>query len=134
MAGIYLHIPFCHSKCHYCNFYSGVSLKYMDAFVDSILIEIDRRKDYLKDEEISTIYFGGGTPSVLSAEKLDLILSRLKSVFDISKDCEITLEANPEDIKEEFISQIKTLGVNRLSIGCQAFDNVLLKNLNIVHN
>jgi oxygen-independent coproporphyrinogen-3 oxidase len=106
----------------------------MDAFVDSILIEIDRQKDYLKDEEISTIYFGGGTPSVLSAEKLDLILSKLKSVFDISKDCEITLEANPEDIKSEFISQIKSLGVNRLSIGCQAFDNVLLKNLNRNHS
>lgn len=133
MSGIYIHIPFCHTKCHYCNFYSGVSLKYKKEFLNALLNEISLRKDYLNGDKISTVYFGGGTPSVLEVAELEAVLKNIKRNFIIEDNCEFTLEANPEDVSKEWINDIKPLGINRLSIGCQAFDDVLLKNLNRNH-
>lgn len=121
MAGIYIHIPFCKNKCHYCNFYSVASIKYKDAYIDALLKEIVLQKNYLGKESVKTIYFGGGTPSTLSVSEIEKILNKLYKHFSIDKNLEITLEANPENINKEYISSLKEAGINRLSIGIQSF-------------
>ena len=133
MAGIYLHIPFCKSKCHYCNFYSLASLRHKDAFLKALLKEIVLQKDYLAGEEIESIYFGGGTPSLLSARELASILNEIHKYFPVQAGAEIDLEANPDDINLGILQEWKRMGINRLSIGTQAFDDALLKKLNRVH-
>jgi oxygen-independent coproporphyrinogen-3 oxidase len=133
MAGIYLHIPFCKSKCHYCNFYSLASLRHKDAFQEALLKEIVLQKDYLAGEEIESIYFGGGTPSLLSARELASILNEIHKYFPVQAGAEIDLEANPDDINLGILQEWKKMGINRLSIGTQAFDDALLKKLNRVH-
>ncbi len=134
MAGIYLHIPFCAKKCHYCNFFSLASQKNMGAFIDALCHEIELQKDYLQNEAISTIYFGGGTPSLLPTEYLKRILDQLNANFQIEKDAEITLEANPDDLNFEKLRQISETSINRLSIGIQSFDDEDLKFLNRSHS
>lgn len=134
MAGIYLHIPFCAKKCHYCNFFSLASQKNMGAFIDALCREIELQKDYLQNENISTIYFGGGTPSLLPIEYLKRILDQLNSNFQIVKNAEITLEANPDDLNYEKLRQISETSINRLSIGIQSFDDEDLKFLNRSHS
>ncbi|MBI9034565.1 MAG: radical SAM family heme chaperone HemW [Bacteroidales bacterium] len=134
MAGIYLHIPFCRKKCHYCNFYSSASWKNKDAFVSALLQEIEIQKDYLQGESIKTIYFGGGTPSVLSKKELDLIFDQLNRTFEIEENAEITLEANPDDLSEEKLIELSKTRVNRLSIGVQSFNDRDLKILNRAHD
>ena len=135
MAGIYIHIPFCKQKCHYCNFYSVVSLKYRNVFYDSLIREIVSRSNYLGSEEVNTIYFGGGTPSMLSTQELSDIITALYKYFDISNNVEITLEANPDDLSKDQVNKIKDYTpINRLSIGIQSFFDDDLNYLNRVHD
>lgn len=135
MAGIYIHIPFCKQKCHYCNFYSSVSLKYKEDFIASLTNEIKSKQDYLGQEQINTIYFGGGTPSLLSAEEISYIINLLDFRFNVAENAEITLEANPDDLNKYKINDIKNYtSVNRLSIGVQSFLDDDLVYLNRVHS
>ena len=123
MAGIYLHIPFCKRKCAYCDFYSTANKNLMNLFVDALLMEIEQRKDYLAGESIQTIYFGGGTPSLLTIKQIANILDCISSHFTIEKNNEITLEANPDDLNLKYLHDLRKTGVNRLSVGIQSFRN-----------
>ena len=134
MAGIYIHIPFCKQKCNYCNFYSLASVKYRDVFVDALVKEIALQKDYLEGEEVETIYFGGGTPSLLSSDEIEKIIDELAIFHKINRDAEITLEANPDDITSEKIRKLRQSPINRFSIGIQSFFDGDLKYLNRVHS
>jgi oxygen-independent coproporphyrinogen III oxidase len=135
MAGIYIHIPFCKQKCHYCNFFAVASNKYRESFVRALLKEIELRKDYLEGEKINTIYFGGGTPSMLKINEINLITNKLNQVFDINPEAEITLESNPDDLNEEKLKALKNETIiNRLSMGVQSFFSDDLLYLNRVHN
>ena len=135
MAGIYLHIPFCKSKCYYCDFYSSQDISITEQFISSLLVEIEQKNNYLiSDKNIETIYFGGGTPSVLNPNQLKKILSKIHSTYNVSLKTEITIELNPDDITEEYLEQIYEIGINRLSIGLQSFSNEMLKLMNRRHN
>ena len=134
MAGIYIHIPFCKQKCHYCNFFSVTTLNRKDAFMKALLKEIEMRKDYLQGEKINTIYLGGGTPSLLDISDITLIFEHLSKYFTLGPQAEITLEANPDDISKEKAREWKNTPVNRLSIGIQSFFDEDLKYLNRVHS
>ncbi|WP_207492226.1 radical SAM family heme chaperone HemW [Aridibaculum aurantiacum] len=133
MAGIYLHIPFCRKACHYCNFHFSTSTKLQADFVQSLLKEILLQKDYLH-EPVSTIYFGGGTPSILEIEELRLILQTLRQHFSITEGAEITLEANPDDITTGKLREWKAAGITRLSMGAQSFAEADLVWMNRAHN
>lgn len=133
MAGIYLHIPFCKSRCLYCDFFTGADECHMDEYVDALCREIALRKDELGGETIKTIYFGGGTPSRLQAKHLSQIFGTIFSHFSLSDVPEITLEANPEDLSRSYIEMLATLPFNRLSIGIQSFDDDELTFLNRRH-
>ena len=133
MAGIYIHIPFCSQKCHYCNFFSVASIKNKDKFLEALLHEIDLQTNYLNSEAIETIYFGGGTPSLLSAMEINQIIDKLAKVHSIIQEPEITLEANPDDLGKEKIAALNNTPINRLSIGVQSFFDQDLKYLNRVH-
>ena len=134
MAGVYIHIPFCKQACHYCNFHFSTLLNGKNEFLAALLKEIDLRKSYLEDEKIETIYFGGGTPSLLSAEEITSILEKLQGTFEISADAELTLEANPDDLTIDSLSKLKEAGINRLSIGIQSFFEEDLKWMNRAHS
>ncbi|MFB6455741.1 radical SAM family heme chaperone HemW [Chitinophaga sp. Hz27] len=134
MSGIYLHIPFCKQACYYCNFHFSTSMSQKDAMVKSILQEISLQQNYLGSDIIHTIYFGGGTPSLLSQSELQQILDRLRTHFTIAEDAEITLEANPDDLDPAKLQELKALGINRLSIGIQSFHEADLKWMNRAHN
>ena len=134
MAGIYIHIPYCKKKCIYCNFYFQISQKNKKELIKSIIKEMELRKNYLKNLSINTVYFGGGTPSVLEKEEIKKILNQIYKVFNINNDAEITMECNPEDINLSKLKFLKTIGFNRLSIGVQSFNNSDLKLLNRTHN
>ncbi|MFH1005181.1 MAG: radical SAM family heme chaperone HemW [Bacteroidota bacterium] len=134
MAGIYIHIPFCKQSCHYCDFYFSTSLKNKNLFLDALKKEIYMRKDYLITKNIDTIYFGGGTPSLLSREDILCIFAELEKYFSISSDAEITLEANPDDLSRKKLREFYSTFINRLSIGIQSFSDEDLKFLNRVHN
>ncbi len=127
MAGIYIHIPFCKSKCGYCGFYSLPSMKLKDKFLEALRAEIVERKDYLLPESfINTVYFGGGTPSLLSIEEIKALLRLIDDTYLINPEAEITLEANPDTLSLEYLQALRQTGVNRLSIGIQSFfDNDL---------
>ncbi len=134
MAGIYLHIPFCAQKCAYCDFFSIANQKSKDDFVEAIIKEIYLQKYYLGDDSVQTIYFGGGTPSVLSILQIEKIMNALDKHFQIESNIELTLEANPENLNAEYLSGLKKLGFNRLSIGIQSFsddDLVLMKRTHL---
>ena len=133
MSGIYIHIPFCKQACHYCDFHFSTSLKKKTELVAAICKELALRKDEIKGE-IQTIYFGGGTPSLLTLEELEQILDVVKSNFSISVDPEITLEANPDDLTKNVILQLSKSPINRLSIGVQSFFEEDLKLMNRAHN
>ena len=133
MAGIYIHIPFCKQACHYCDFHFSTSLQNKEAFLNALKKEIVLQKEYLNTEKISTIYFGGGTPSLLSKSELVEIFDCLKKNFQINEDAEITLEANPDDLTEEKIKELKATPINRLSIGIQSFYDEDLKLMNRAH-
>ncbi len=134
MAGIYIHIPFCKQRCTYCDFYKELSGNNMTKYADAISAEIALRKDYLSESIVFTIYFGGGTPSVIPLDGLKRILDSVHDNFNISKEVEITLEANPDDLNESYLADILNLGFNRLSIGIQTFNDQQLKFLNRRHS
>lgn len=134
MAGIYIHIPYCKQKCSYCNFFSVVSRNSVPLMMDAIKCEIALRANSISTREISTVYIGGGTPSIISHEHLTSLFNTVNKSFDVSKNAEITLEANPDDINEDNLSFWKELGINRLSIGIQSFRDEDLKYLNRVHS
>ncbi|GAB1451452.1 radical SAM family heme chaperone HemW [Draconibacterium sp.] len=134
MAGIYIHIPFCRQKCYYCDFYKTVNTTLTAKFLSALKTEIVQRKDYLENEGIETIYFGGGTPSVLTKIELSGILDFLLLHFNVSKTVEITFEANPDDLSVEYLDEIYSAGVRRLSIGVQSFHNEFLQKMNRRHD
>ena len=134
MAGIYLHIPFCRQACHYCNFHFSTSLKGKNDFVAALLKEMKLRKDYINGEIVETIYFGGGTPSLLEPAELGAIMEGLRREFVIDPGAEVTLEANPDDINVERLRAWKAAGINRLSIGVQSFFEEDLRWMNRAHN
>jgi len=133
MAGIYLHIPFCKQACNYCDFHFSTSMKMKADFVRAIIQEIELRKEVFANELISSVYFGGGTPSLLSKEELDIIFEKLYKSFTIDADAEITLEANPDDLTFEKILELKDSPINRLSIGVQSFRDEDLRFMNRAH-
>ncbi len=132
MAGIYIHIPFCRKACHYCNFHFSTTTGNMPAMVQAIIKEAQLRKDYLY-EDISTIYFGGGTPSLLPIADLQLQVDSMRELFKVDDDAEITLETNPDDITAEKLAAWKAIGINRLSIGIQSFFEEDLQWMNRAH-
>ncbi len=134
MAGIYIHIPFCRQACNYCDFHFSTTLTHKAELVDAIIQEAELQKGYLQGKPISTIYFGGGTPSILTKSELESILSKLKSLFTVDEGVEVTLEANPDDLTPEKLTELKALGVNRLSIGIQSFIEQDLRSMNRAHN
>lgn len=134
MSGLYIHIPFCNSKCAYCGFYSIASLKRKEDFLTSLKQEITQRKDYLHGEKVETVYFGGGTPSILSIDELRSIFTQLHETFEIDPSAEVTLEANPDTLSLAYLESLRSLGVNRLSIGIQSFFDEDLKYLSRRHN
>jgi oxygen-independent coproporphyrinogen-3 oxidase len=133
MAGVYIHIPFCTKACHYCDFYFSTSLNNKESVVSAIHKEIGLRKDYLQDKNISTIYFGGGTPSLLNYDELAALLDDIRKHFKVAS-AEITLEANPDDLNKEKLQELKRAGINRLSIGIQSFYDEDLVLMNRSHN
>ena len=133
MAGIYIHIPFCKKKCTYCDFYTVVAPNFIPTLVDSIVKELHFRKEYLKNEAISTIYFGGGTPSILKLEEFQQIFNTIFELFSVKDDAEITFEANPDDLTPQYLASVRTLPFNRISIGIQSFDDEDLKRINRRH-
>ncbi|WMN12412.1 radical SAM family heme chaperone HemW [Marivirga salinae] len=134
MAGIYIHIPFCKQACFYCDFHFSTNMVIKNEMVEAIRKEIELQQDYLGGELIESIYFGGGTPSVLEESHLKLILNSLKKHNNISSEAEITFEANPDDITPDKLSMLFQNGINRLSVGIQSFDEDVLKWMNRAHN
>ena len=135
MAGIYVHIPFCKQKCSYCDFHFSTTFqKYRAEMIDAISQEISYRKSYLSNQVIETIYFGGGTPSLLTQEEFESILSTIYKNFEVAEKVEFTVEANPDDINEHNLKDWKEIGVNRLSIGLQSFREEDLRWMNRAHN
>lgn len=134
VSGIYLHIPFCKKACHYCNFHFSTSLRLKEDMIAALCNEIHIRHDELKPSHLDSIYFGGGTPSILNENELGAIMDTLSKYFTWDKNCEITLEANPDDIHFGLLTQWKRLGINRLSIGIQSFDNRELVWMNRSHD
>lgn len=134
MAGIYLHIPFCKQACTYCNFHFTTSLRYKDDLVKALVKEAEAENTYLGGETVHTLYFGGGTPSLLGMSDLECLISGLKKHYPIAPAAEITLEANPDDVTKENVKTWKALGINRLSIGIQSFFEDELRWMNRAHN
>ena len=134
MAGIYIHIPFCRQKCNYCDFYKTLNTSQIGEFISALKSEITQRKKYFENEPVETIYFGGGTPSVLKENEIHEILSLLKKEFQILPHTEITFEANPDDLSVSYLQSIYNAGINRLSIGIQSFQNKHLQKMNRRHS
>ncbi len=133
--GIYLHIPFCERKCAYCDFYSVTNLTEQTAFVQALCQEIEHTAQQLQPQEVfDTIYFGGGTPSLLSVKHIEQILNTLHRNFQLEEDCEITLEMNPGATEQSKLPLFRELGINRLSIGVQSFNDTELNTLGRIHN
>ncbi len=134
MAGIYIHIPFCKQACTYCNFHFSTNLDLQNDFTAALLKEMTLRKAYIQEEVIETIYFGGGTPSLLSSQAIFEILESVRSHFKIGQNPEITLETNPDDIELNRLEKWKEAGINRLSIGVQSFFSEDLAWMNRAHH
>lgn len=134
MAGIYIHIPFCKKACTYCDFHFTTSTKYLNEMVDAICKEITLKKNRLENQQIGSIYFGGGTPSVLPTLALHKILGTIERHFSISANAEITIETNPDDLTATKITELRKLPINRFSIGTQSFFNEDLVWMNRAHN
>lgn len=133
MAGIYIHIPFCKQACIYCNFHFEKGKKNIPILIDAICKEIELRQNET-NEKIETIYFGGGTPSYIEVDFIEKIISKINKNFTTGKSIEITLEANPDDITKDILTEWKNIGINRLSIGVQSFFDSHLKWMNRAHN
>ena len=124
--GIYVHIPFCRSKCYYCGFYSVASLNLKEQYINALIKEINIRQDYLGNKMVSTLYFGGGTPSYLSEIDLKNIITEIYRKWKFTENAEISIELNPEDGTMEKLTSLKELGFNRLTFGVQSFDKNVL--------
>ena len=133
MAGLYIHIPFCAQKCIYCDFMSGTNLSLREQFINALIAEMDCYLDFFKEDKIRTIYFGGGTPSLLSVEELKRIYDAITQRWDVSAVEEFTIECNPDDLSEKYLLQLRSLPINRLSIGVQSFCDDELRWLNRSH-
>lgn len=134
MAGIYMHIPFCKTRCIYCDFYSTTQSRLQTPYVEALCKELEMRREYLQGEPVETIYLGGGTPSQLSQENFEQIFTTIQRVYSLEHCQEITLEANPDDLTPEYLEGLSTLPFNRISMGIQTFDDATLKLLNRRHN
>ena len=134
MSGIYIHIPFCAKKCFYCDFFMSLSLKYKDDYLKALKQELKLRKNYLQNQSVETIYFGGGTPSLLNEKELNALFEEIYKDFNVSENPEITLEANPDDLSTEYLKNLRKTPVNRLSIGIQSFFDDDLKMMNRRHS
>ena len=134
MSGIYIHIPFCKQACYYCDFHFSTSLKKKDQLISALTKELQLRKDEFKNTTVETIYFGGGTPSLLSIEELQFLIDTIHKNYSLATSPEITLEANPDDLFEEKIIELSQSPINRLSIGIQSFYEKDLKLMNRAHN
>ena len=134
MAGIYIHIPFCKQACHYCDFHFSTSMAKKDVMISALKKEMVLRKKEFKDQVVETIYFGGGTPSVLETSEINDLINTVYSNYQVTENPEITLEANPDDLTNEKIKQLSDSSINRLSIGIQSFYDEDLKLMNRAHN
>jgi len=134
LSGIYVHIPFCKQACSYCNFHFHTSLKRKNELVEALLAELELRRDYLNTGRVETVYFGGGTPSLLEPREVQALADKISAVFELDETAEITLEANPDDITHEKLKQWKESGINRLSIGIQSFFDDDLRWMNRSHD
>ena len=134
MSGIYIHIPFCKQACHYCDFHFSTSLKKKDDLLNALVKELELRKDEFKNQTVETIYFGGGTPSLLTKDEIELIINSVYKNYKVIENPEITLEANPDDLSKEQINSLANTEINRLSIGIQSFFEDDLKLMNRAHN
>jgi oxygen-independent coproporphyrinogen-3 oxidase len=134
MSGIYIHIPFCKQACHYCDFHFSTSMKKKDEMVLAIAKELQMRKTEFENEVVETVYFGGGTPSRLQIADLRLQIDTIYKNFSVAKNPEITLEANPDDLSEDYLIELSKIGINRLSIGIQSFFEDDLQLMNRAHN
>lgn len=134
MAGIYIHIPFCKQACHYCNFHFSTSMKQKNDMLQAIIKEIALTKQYLEGQEVQTVYLGGGTPSVLSAHEINKLFNQLYKYHSLAQNAEITLEANPDDLNQQKIKELKETPINRFSIGIQSFQSADLALMNRAHN
>jgi oxygen-independent coproporphyrinogen III oxidase len=134
MAGIYIHIPFCKQACTYCNFYFSTNTNGITNIIDAINWEIESRKNENENEPIETIYFGGGTPSLAKVPQLESILKTIFTHYKVLPNAEISIEVNPDDVNEETLKKYLQIGINRLSVGIQSFDNSILKLMNRAHN
>ena len=133
MAGIYIHIPFCKRRCIYCDFFSTTQSEKKPTYIHALCQELEMRKNYLGGEEIETIYLGGGTPSQLTEKELNKIFTSLYNIYKVKEDAEITLEANPDDLTPEYVSMLRRLPINRISLGIQTFQEETLKLLHRRH-
>ncbi len=134
MAGLYIHIPFCKKACHYCNFHFSTNQKHKYEFLQALCKELQQRATELKNTTVSSVYFGGGTPSLLTSEDLNLIFKTIETYYKIAPSAEITLEANPDDLKNSKIKMLSETQINRLSIGVQSFFEEDLQLMNRAHN
>ena len=132
--GIYIHVPFCRSKCFYCGFYSVASLQLKEAYIRALGKEMQLRKDYPGQQVMSTLYLGGGTPSFLHESELDVIIHKVKETWKLADDAECSIEMNPEDVNPGKLAFFKELGFNRLTIGAQSFNDAVLKRINRTHS
>lgn len=133
MSGVYIHIPFCRSRCIYCGFYSTTHAELRRAYVDALCREMDLRRNYLQDN-VRTVYLGGGTPSVLDGEELSRLFHYINKVYDVDPQAEVTIECNPDDVTPDFAALLSRLPVNRVSMGAQTFSDKRLKFLNRRHD
>jgi len=133
MAGIYIHVPFCKRKCGYCNFYSTTRLELKKSYLQALKKELEGRRHYLNGEPVQTIYFGGGTPSLLEPAEIQSVIDAIKQLHSVTENPEITVEANPDDLTPAYIGQLAQTDANRLSIGIQSFDDAMLTLMNRRH-
>lgn len=133
MAGVYLHIPYCKQACVYCNFHFSTNSQNKAFLIEAMLIELDHRRDYLNNELVTTIYFGGGTPSLLSIEEINAFLNRIHQTQAVAPDAEITFEVNPDDLSKTYLKELKNSGINRLSIGIQSFFETDMEYMHRAH-
>ncbi|MFT4753295.1 MAG: oxygen-independent coproporphyrinogen-3 oxidase [Salibacteraceae bacterium] len=134
MAGIYFHIPFCKQACHYCDFHFSTNFRNVDELIDAMKAEIRLQRNYLDNEEVKTIYFGGGTPSAVPPHYISDLIEEIRKYHLVTASSEITLEANPDDLTQDNIAVWKAAGINRLSVGVQSFENEHLIWMNRAHN
>ena len=133
MAGLYFHIPFCKRICSYCDFFRGVRLNLLDGCLQAMHAELDEQRNFLYDKKIDTIYFGGGTPSLVAPDRLQALVEHAAKLFDCSGVGEMTVEANPDDISEEYVRRLRQTSINRVSLGVQSFDDAELRFMNRRH-